>query len=42
VDIQALQGLLGSGVSAITIHSPQQDQQSVIEFFGQEVLPYLW
>jgi TAT-translocated FGD2 family F420-dependent dehydrogenase len=41
VHVQALRGVLESGVSAITIHSPQQDQQRVIEFFGRDVLPRL-
>jgi TAT-translocated FGD2 family F420-dependent dehydrogenase len=39
--IQAMQKLLESGVTAITVHSPQADQRSVIEFFGREVLPHL-
>lgn len=39
--VQELRKLLDAGVTTITIHSPQQDQKRVIEFYGREVLPRL-
>jgi TAT-translocated FGD2 family F420-dependent dehydrogenase len=39
--VRKVQELLDAGASLVTIHSPQPDQQGVIEFFGREVLPRL-
>lgn len=39
--IDKLQKLIDGGVSHIFVHSGQEDQESVIEFFGREVLPKL-
>lgn len=36
-----IQKLINNGVSHIFVHSPQGDQQSVINFFGQKVLPLI-
>ncbi len=36
-----MQKLIDNGVTHIFVHSPQADQQSVINFFGQKVLPLL-
>ena len=41
VHIDAIQKLIDKGVSHIFVHSPQPDQQSVIRFFGEQVLPKL-
>jgi hypothetical protein len=37
--VQAIKKLFDSGVTIVNIHSGQQDQQKVIEFYGREVLP---
>lgn len=39
VHIEALRKLIDGGVSHIFVHSPQQDQQRVIRFYGEQVLP---
>jgi F420-dependent hydroxymycolic acid dehydrogenase len=39
VHVQAIKKLFDSGVTIVNIHSGQQDQQRVIEFYGREVLP---
>lgn len=41
VHIEALQKLIDGGVSHIFVHSPQADQQRVIQFYGERVLPQL-
>jgi len=37
--VAAIQKLLASGATIVNIHSGQPDQQKVIEFYGQKVLP---
>lgn len=37
--LQAIQKLVDLGVTHVFIHSPQQDQVRVAEFYGREVLP---
>jgi alkanesulfonate monooxygenase SsuD/methylene tetrahydromethanopterin reductase-like flavin-dependent oxidoreductase (luciferase family) len=37
--VQTIQKLFDSGATIVNIHSGQPDQQSVIEFYGKEVLP---
>jgi F420-dependent hydroxymycolic acid dehydrogenase len=37
--VEAIQNLLASGATIVNIHSGQLDQQKVIEFYGQKVLP---
>lgn len=37
--IQKIRMLLEKGVTQVYIHSPQQDQQKVIDFYAREVLP---
>ena len=39
VHVQAIKKLFDSGVTIVNVHSGQQDQQKVIEFYGREVLP---
>ncbi len=39
--VEALQGFLDSGATRLFVHSGQQDQQRVIDFYGSEVLPQL-
>ena len=39
--IQAMQKLIDNGVSHIFVHSPQNDQERVINFYGQQVIPQL-
>jgi F420-dependent hydroxymycolic acid dehydrogenase len=41
VHIEAIQKLVDGGVTHIYIHSAQQDQQRVIDFYGREVLPHI-
>jgi TAT-translocated FGD2 family F420-dependent dehydrogenase len=41
VHVQSLQELFDLGVSHVMIHSPQADQQRVIDFYSREVLPRL-
>jgi TAT-translocated FGD2 family F420-dependent dehydrogenase len=41
VHVKALSELYASGVTEIHIHSGQQDQARVIDFYGKEVLPRL-
>ena len=38
---QAILGLLNAGISHVQVHSPQQDQPPVIDFFGKQVLPII-
>jgi coenzyme F420-dependent glucose-6-phosphate dehydrogenase len=37
--VQSIQKLIDGGVATVLIHSAQEDQRSVIDFFGQRVLP---
>jgi F420-dependent hydroxymycolic acid dehydrogenase len=39
--VQKIQELRASGISIVNIHSAQQDQRAVIEFYAQKVLPRL-
>jgi TAT-translocated FGD2 family F420-dependent dehydrogenase len=39
--VQALQKLIEGGATHILVHSPQADQQKVIRFYGEQVLPKL-
>jgi coenzyme F420-dependent glucose-6-phosphate dehydrogenase len=39
IHIAALQKLVDGGVSHIFVHSPQPDQQRIIRFYGEQVLP---
>jgi TAT-translocated FGD2 family F420-dependent dehydrogenase len=39
--VQAIKKLFDSGVTIVNVHSGQQDQQKVIDFYGKEVLPRL-
>jgi F420-dependent hydroxymycolic acid dehydrogenase len=39
VHIDALQKLIDGGVTYIVVHSAQEDQQHVIDFYSREVLP---
>lgn len=41
VHIGAIQKLIDGGVTQIYVHSPQPDQQAVIDYYGREVLPKL-
>ena len=41
VHVQAIQKLIGGGVTHIFVHSPQPDQRRVIDFYCREVLPRL-
>jgi hypothetical protein len=37
--VKSIQELIDAGVTTVFIHSAQEDQHSVIDFFGQHVLP---
>ncbi len=39
VHLEAIRRLIEAGVTHIFIHSPQDDQQRVIEFYREQVLP---
>jgi hypothetical protein len=39
--MRAIKALFDSGVTIVNIHSGQQDQRKVIEFYGTDVLPRL-
>jgi F420-dependent hydroxymycolic acid dehydrogenase len=39
VHVQALTELFATGVTTVLVHSGQQDQQQIIDFYGQRVLP---
>jgi TAT-translocated FGD2 family F420-dependent dehydrogenase len=39
VHARAIQQLIDGGVGLVLVHSPQQDQRGVIQFYGREVLP---
>jgi hypothetical protein len=39
VHARAITELFDSGASIVNIHSDQEDQKRVIEFYGKEVLP---
>ena len=39
--VEGLQKLIKAGASTIFVHSPQPDQERMIEFYGREVLPQL-
>jgi hypothetical protein len=39
VHIDALQKLVDGGVTQIVVHSAQDDQQQVIDFYSRQVLP---
>jgi hypothetical protein len=39
--VQAIEKLLASGVTHVFVHSPQEDQKRVIDFYAREVLPRL-
>ncbi len=41
VHIQAIRELAAGGVTDVYIHSPQADQQGVIDFYGEQVIPDL-
>jgi len=41
VHIDALKRLIDGGLTTLFVHSPQEDQQMVIDFFGKQVLPAL-
>ncbi len=41
VHIKKVNELFESGVSVVNIHSGQQDQKRVIEFYGREVIPHV-
>jgi TAT-translocated FGD2 family F420-dependent dehydrogenase len=41
VHLKAIRELFDSGVTTVNIHSGQPDQQKVIDFYGEEVLPKL-
>ena len=41
VHVAALQQLFDSGATIINVHTGQQDQQNVIDFYGRSVLPKL-
>jgi F420-dependent hydroxymycolic acid dehydrogenase len=41
VHVQALMQLFNAGVTQVYVHSGQQDQMRVINFYGQQVLPRL-
>ncbi|MBV9825219.1 MAG: TIGR03557 family F420-dependent LLM class oxidoreductase [Alphaproteobacteria bacterium] len=41
IHIAAVQELFDSGVTIVNVHSGQQDQQKVIDFYGRSVLPKL-
>lgn len=41
VHVEAIQRLLDNGVTHVFVHSPQGDQEMVIDFFSREVLPRL-
>jgi hypothetical protein len=41
VHAKAIHGLFDSGATEVHIHSGQQDQKRVIQFYGKEVLPRL-
>jgi len=41
VHIAALQKLIANGATNIFVHSPQEDQQRMIDFYGEQVLPYI-
>lgn len=41
VHIEAIQELIDSGIQHIQVHSAQADQQKVIDFFGDKVLPHI-
>jgi alkanesulfonate monooxygenase SsuD/methylene tetrahydromethanopterin reductase-like flavin-dependent oxidoreductase (luciferase family) len=38
---QSLQNLIDRGVTHIFVHSPQPDQDRVVRFYGEQVLPML-
>jgi TAT-translocated FGD2 family F420-dependent dehydrogenase len=39
--IEALQKLIAAGLTTLFVHSPQEDQQGVIDFYANRVLPEL-
>ena len=41
VHLKTINELFESGATIVNLHSPQPDQERVIEFFGREVLPRL-
>jgi len=41
VHVKVLSDLVNSGATGVHIHSGQQDQRKVIDFYGKEVLPSL-
>jgi TAT-translocated FGD2 family F420-dependent dehydrogenase len=41
VHIDSINRLLGQGITTIFVHSPQPDQQKIIDFYGRHVLPEL-
>lgn len=41
VHIEAVQQLIDSGIQHIQVHSAQADQQKVIDFYGDKVLPHI-
>jgi TAT-translocated FGD2 family F420-dependent dehydrogenase len=41
VHIDALKKLLDGGITTLILHSPQEDQQAVIDFYAKSVLPEL-
>jgi F420-dependent hydroxymycolic acid dehydrogenase len=41
VHIEAIRKLYDGGVTTVIVHSPQEDQERVIDFYGKKVLPEL-
>ena len=39
--VQSVQKLIDGGVTTVFIHSAQEDQSAVMNFFGQHVLPQI-
>ncbi len=39
--VQKIKELFASGATVVNIHSGEQDQQRVIDFYAREVLPQL-
>jgi len=39
VHVQAIQNVVNAGVTRLFVHSTQQDQVAVVDFFGRQVLP---
>jgi len=37
--IEGIQKLFDAGVTTVIVHSPQEDQEAVIDFYGKRVLP---